>query len=338
MCGDSRVIDIMRAAKWFVEHNIKAGEEVVVLTDPMVPKEIPTALSAAAASVGATVITAYFRALSAPGEEPPKAVVGLMKSADVVVSAASHSMSFTRARLESSRTGTKHLSAPGGDLNTYIRGSVEVYFDENEYQKMHQRGVWLADRLMKADEVRITSENGTDIKGSIRGRAPTPSTGIMCEPYTILAASFPSGEVMLPPVEGTSEGVVVLDTSMGGIGKITMPIKLSFQRGQLREITGETEATILRRLVESAGEGGDNLAEFGIGINHKAKICGKPNEDKRVAGSAHIALGSNDCFGGCAVEGMCGKVHAKYHLDGTVSVATVYVDDERIVDNGKLLF
>ncbi|MFC1861962.1 aminopeptidase, partial [Chloroflexota bacterium] len=265
MSGASRVIEVMRAAKWVIEHNVKKGQHVAILTNPTVPQEIPTALAAAAASIGAIVVTVYFPTPSVPSEEPPKTVLGIMKSADVVISAAAHSVSFTRAKLESAKLGGIHIGSPGDEIDSYVKGCVEVYFDESEFQKMHERGLWLADLLMKANEVRITSENGTDIKGSIRGRVPFPSTGITFGPYT--GTAFPSGEVMLPPVEGTSEGVVVLDTSMGGIGRITTPIRLTVKEGKVYEIAGGEEADRLRRLVENAGEGGDNLAEFGIGLN-----------------------------------------------------------------------
>jgi len=336
MSGVSRVIAIMKAAKWHAEHNIKKGDKVVVVTTPTVVQDIPIAFAAAASSMGAEVVTVYMPPPSAPGEEPPKLVTDIMRSADVAITCSSETLSFSNAMIGCIQAGGKHLSVPGAGVDTLVRGIVEVFFDENEYQKMHSRALWLKDVLTKGNEIRVTSENGTDIKGSIRGRLPLPSYGIAEETYR--HTSFPTGEVMIAPVEGTTEGVVIYDTSMGGIGRINTPIKMIVKKGKAYEIVGGEEADKLRRLVEKSGEGADNIAEFGIGINHMGIVTGNKNEDKKIAGTAHIALGDNYAFGGRLVEGIAGDVKANIHLDGVVSKVTVYVDEEKIVDNGKLLF
>ena len=66
MSGTSRVIEIMRAARWFCDHNIKKGDNTVVVTDPNVAQDIPLAFAAAAASVGAKVVTVFMPPPSAP--------------------------------------------------------------------------------------------------------------------------------------------------------------------------------------------------------------------------------------------------------------------------------
>ena len=335
MSGVSRVIEIMKGARWFCDRNIKKGESVVVVTDPKVAQDIPMAFAGAAASVGAEVVTIFMPPPSAPAEEPPKLIADIMKSADVAITCASETLNFTNAAAACMRAGTLHLSIPGANVETFIRGIVEVYFDEDEYQKMRSRALWLKDMLTKSNEIRVTSEIGTDIKGSIKGRIPVPSYGEAEGNY--LATSFPTGEVMLAPIEGTAEGTYIIDASMGGIGKINTPIKIVAKKGKVHDISGKEEADQLRLLVANSGEGADNIAEFGIGINHMGLVTGNKNEDKRIAGSAHIALGNN-CFVGNVPEGTSGNVDAKYHLDGVISKATVYLDGEKIVDNGTLLF
>jgi len=335
MSGTSRVIEIMRGARWFCDHNIKKGDNTVVVTDPKVAQDIPLAFAAAAASVGARVVTVFMPPPSAPAEEPPKLVADIMKSADVAISCASETLNFTKAAAACMRAGGIHLSVPGANVETLIRGTVEVFFDENEFQKMRSRALWLKDMLTKADQIRFTSENGTDIKASIKGRLPVPSYGQAEGDYR--AASFPTGEVMLAPIEGTAEGVYVVDASMGGIGKIQTPITIVAKGGRIEDIKGKDEADKLRALVANSGKGADNIAEFGIGLNHMGLVTGNKNEDKRIAGSAHIALGNN-CFIGNVPEGTSGTVDAKYHLDGVISRATVYLDGEKIVENGTLLF
>jgi leucyl aminopeptidase (aminopeptidase T) len=326
----------MRAAKWHAEHNIKKGEKVVVVTTPTVIQDIPIAFAAAAASMGAEVVTVYMPPPMVPGEEPPKLIADIMKAADVAITCSNETLSFSNAMIGCIQAGGRHLSVPGAGVETMIRGTVEVYFDENEYQKMRSRALWLKDVLTKGSEIRVVSGNGTDVKGSIKGCLPLPAYSIAEETYR--HASFPSGEVMLHPVEGTTEGTVIYDLSMGGIGKINTPIKMTVKKGKAYKIEGGEEAERLLRIVEKAGEGGDNIAEFGIGINHMGIATGNKNEDKKIAGTAHIALGDNHAFGGRLVEGIAGNVETTIHLDGVVSNVTIYVDGEKIVDKGKLLF
>ncbi len=335
MSGVSRVIEIMKGARWFCDHNIKPHDKVVVVTDSKVVPDIPVAFAAAAASVGAEVVTVYMRPPTAPAEEPPQLVLDIMRSADVAISCASETLNFTSAAAACIQAGGVHLSVPGANVDTFIRGTVEVYFDDKEYQKMRSRALWLLEQLTKANEIKVTSENGTDIKGSIKGRLPVPSYSIAEGGYR--AATFPSGEVMIAPIEGSTDGTVFYDASMGGVGKINTPIKMIAKKGKVYEITGGEDAEKLRRLIEKSGEGADNIAEFGIGINHMGIVTGNKNEDKRIAGSAHISLGNN-LFVGDVPKGTSGKVKAKAHLDGVVTRVSVYLDGEKIVDNGKLLF
>ena len=70
-----------------------------------------------------------------------------------------------------------------------------------------------------------------------------------------------------------------------------------------------------------------NLAELGIGTNEKARIIGVVLEDEKVYGTVHLALGSNDGFGG--------NVAAGIHVDGIVMNPDLYLDGEQVVGGGR---
>ena len=90
------------------------------------------------------------------------------------------------------------------------------------------------------------------------------------------------------------------------------------------------EAARLRRLLESVGEPeAYNLAEFGIGCNHGARVCGITLEDEKVLGTCHLALGNNIFFGG--------KTRVGIHLDGVLTSPTIYFDSQKIMEYGTLL-
>ncbi len=57
--------------------------------------------------------------------------------------------------------------------------------------------------------------------------------------------------------------------------------------------------------------GPGTLAELGIGTNDRARVTGVILEDEKIYGTVHIALGSNDTFGGTVAAGI--------HVDGIIT-------------------
>jgi len=84
----------------------------------------------------------------------------------------------------------------------------------------------------------------------------------------------------------------------------------------------------LRELVDQSDKDANNIAEFAIGTNPKARLVGNLAEDKKLEGSVHIAIGDNHVLGG--------KITSNIHLDGMVLNPTVELDGERVIRNGKL--
>ncbi|KUK84633.1 MAG: Leucyl aminopeptidase [Synergistales bacterium 58_81] len=72
-----------------------------------------------------------------------------------------------------------------------------------------------------------------------------------------------------------------------------------------------------------------NLAELGIGTNKKARVTGVILEDEKIYSTVHIALGSNDTFGGTVAAGI--------HLDGVIKSPELYIDGKLIVSGGEIL-
>ena len=134
--------------------------------------------------------------------------------------------------------------------------------------------------------------------------------------------------MFIAPVEGTANSIFIVDASFAGIGKLKNPIKVKVKDGFAINFNGY-KAKKLERLLDSVGRDAKNIAEFGIGTNPKAKISGNILEDEKVAGTCHIALGNNAGFGG--------KVNVQLHLDGIIKKPTIWIDNKKIINNGKLL-
>jgi leucyl aminopeptidase (aminopeptidase T) len=162
---------------------------------------------------------------------------------------------------------------------------------------------------------------------NIDGRKIIPSTGVLKNKGE--SGNLPSGEVYLAPVEGSTNGVIVFDGSVAGIGILKNPIKIFIKDGFAEKFSGKSEAKQLQKMLDKAGKFGRAVAEFGIGTNYKAKITGHILEDEKVLGTVHIAFGNNLSMGG--------TIDVPIHIDGLIKKPTVLIDDVVIMDSGVLL-
>ncbi len=135
-------------------------------------------------------------------------------------------------------------------------------------------------------------------------------------------------EAAIAPVEGTAEGVFKVDASMLGIGLMKEPMTLHVRKGQLVEIEGGEERERLGGLLEKADDNASNIAEFGIGTVPRGKVTGAL-DDKRLLGTAHIAVGDNHSIGGI--------VTSNIHLDAVTLDVTIELDGKAIIQDGKLV-
>jgi leucyl aminopeptidase (aminopeptidase T) len=181
--------------------------------------------------------------------------------------------------------------------------------------------------LEKSKKIRVTSPGGTDITMPIGGRTAHASSGLFRQAGQW--GNLPTGEAYLAPLEGVSNGTVVVDGSMAGIGVVSEPIRITVKHGFATEITGGAEAKKLIELLEPHGKDARTVAEFGIGTNDKAILTGKIIEDEKVMGTIHIAFGDNKSMGG--------SVRVASHLDGLVKQPNVWFDGREIMRNGEFI-
>jgi leucyl aminopeptidase (aminopeptidase T) len=160
----------------------------------------------------------------------------------------------------------------------------------------------------------------------VEGRKAHASSGIFRERGQ--SGNLPTGEAYLAPLEGESNGVVVVDGAMAGIGLLREPVRIEVENGYATGITGGEEARRLIELLEPHGRDARNVAEFGIGTNDRAILTGNILEDEKVLGTIHIAFGDNKSMGG--------NVRVPSHLDGMVNRPTVWFDDRMIMNSGRL--
>ncbi len=255
------------------------------------------------------------------GEEPPKQIAELMKLFDVVMCPTSKSLTHTDARRNASEAGSRIATLPG------VTEEIMIRCMNADYNKIAERTYKLCDLLEKTKVIKVTAPSGTDITLPIEGRKAHASSGIFKEKGSW--GNLPTGEAYLAPLENLSNGVVVVDGSMAGVGLVKNPIKITVKDGYAEEITGGEEAEKLKNLFEPHGKDARNVAEFGIGTNDKAILTGLILEDEKVMGTIHIAFGDNKSMGG--------SVKVSSHLDGLIKFPTVWFDDKLIMKDGKFV-
>jgi aminopeptidase len=298
----------------------KAGERVLVVTDEPL-RTIGLALQRAARDLGHDVLLVEILPRTTNGEEPPPEVAELMTRFDVVFCPTSKSLTHTDSRRAASAAGARVATLPG------VTEAIMVRCMNADYEQIAARTYRLCELMAKTRTIRVTAPAGTDITMPIAGREAHASSGLFRERGQ--SGNLPTGEAYLAPLEGLSNGLVVVDGSMAGVGMVSQPLRIEVKDGYATSITGGPEARKLVALLEPHGRDARTVAEFGIGTNDKAILTGVILEDEKVMGTIHIAFGDNKSMGG--------SVRVASHLDGLIKNPTVWFDDVRIMANGELL-
>ncbi|MBI4428522.1 MAG: aminopeptidase [Ignavibacteriales bacterium] len=299
---------------------VRSDEQVLVITDEPL-RTIGYAMWKAAKDLGCEVMIVEILPRRTNGEEPPSQVAALMKMVDVVFCPTSKSLTHTDSRRAASAQGVRVVTLPG------VTEEIMVRCMNADYHRIAERTQKLCSMMEKTSTIRVKAPRGTDINLPIKGRTAHASTGLFREKGQW--GNLPTGESYLAPLEGQSNGLVVVDGSMASIGMVKEPIRIEVKDGFATEITGGKESQKLRELLEPHGLDARNVAEFGIGTNDKAILTGNILEDEKVMGTIHIAFGDNKSMGG--------TVRVASHLDGLIKEPTVWFDDKKIMEAGRFL-
>ncbi len=174
-----------------------------------------------------------------------------------------------------------------------------------DYSSMMLTATFLINHLRNAYRLKITTKEGTDFSLGISERIFSDDVyvtpGCMC--------NLPCGEIYCAPEETEANGIVVVNASIGDIGLLKQPLKISIRNGKVAGFESE-DKNLIKRITEltEIDEDAKIIGELGIGVNPKARIKGNMLEDEKAIGTAHIAFGNNEDFPG-------GKNKSKIHRD-----------------------
>jgi len=299
---------------------LQPTETLLVVTDE-IKREIGLKLHEVGKTLCKESILIEIKSRENNGNEPPEAVSEIMKKVDVVVCPTAKSLTHTQARINAVKEGVRFGTMPGISKETMIRCL------NADYDKIIELTDFIAKKLVGVKNVRVVTQKGTDVTMPIENRKILPSTGVLREKGT--SGNLPSGEVYLAPLEDKTNGRVVIDGSVAGIGMVETPITIDIVDGYAVKIEGGIEAKKLKETFDKAGRDASAVAEFGVGTNYKAILTGQILEDEKVYGTIHIAFGNNLTMGG--------KIAVSSHIDGLVKEPDVYFDDVLIMTKGKII-
>ncbi len=252
------------------------------------------------------------------GAEPPQKIANEMLKYDVILIPTIKSLSHTKARHNATKKGARIASMPGITVDMMKRA---LNIDFNKIKTLNKKRIT---KLSNKNRIRITTHKGTNIEFYLKGRKWISDDGIIYNKKRAFG-NLPGGEIFIAPLEGKTSGTIIVDASVGGLGKVDKDIEINVKNGFIEYIKGGIVANKFKKLLKNKLY--KNVAELGIGTNYKAKITGNVLEDEKVLGTCHIAFGNNKHFGG--------KVDVPFHVDVVIKNPTIYADNLLIMKNGK---
>lgn len=315
--GEPADADRARAAAALLRTNFAArrGERVLFVSDGAKPG-FARALADVCAARGHP-----FRHEALAGEssyEPPAAVAAALLRCDVALLATARSYTHSEAASAARAAGVRLATSAGVSEAQLVAGLGA------DYERIAARAERLAARLSEAARVRVRAPGGTELEFSVVGLRGHAETGLYSRPGAI--GNLPAGEAAIGLNPSSARGVVAIDGSYPGLGRLERPLRLIVEGGRALRAEG-AQAAFFERLWAERGDGVRSLAEFGIGANPSLALAGHPLIDEKVAGTVHFGFGNDLNFGG--------SNGVPYHADGTVLRPRVELDGEVLDLTGR---
>ncbi|PSP78510.1 aminopeptidase [Halobacteriales archaeon QH_6_68_27] len=288
---------------------LREGESCAVVTDDE-RQAIGEALYGVADDVTDDAVIVRYPPGEQHGAEPPEPVAAAMAGVDVVLAPTTKSLSHTEARTAANEAGARVATLPGITDSVFLTGL------DADYESIRAECERVLDRVVDADEIRVTTDLGTDITFEPGGRDWRMDTGIVHEAGEM--SNPPAGEVFLSPEN--ANGRYVVDGTMMPHGRLEGDaLEFEVEDGSVTHISDDDVRAEIEDAAAEVGDAAYNLAELGIGTNLAVEdLVGSVLLDEKATGTVHVAIGDD--------HGIGGDTHAPIHLDGIITGPTVYAD------------
>jgi len=197
------------------------------------------------------------------------------------------------------------------------------------YRQMESLGKTVTGLLEQPVGVRVTADNGTDLRFRLETRKAHVNDGIIDDEDIAAgntSVNLPAGDVSIAPEEISARGTIVGDVPIPLQGKLVEGLAFTFEDGRVAQIDGKRNA----KLIQDGFAGGtgdkDRLASLTVGLNPKLRPGFLTSSLAR--GVVTVGIGDN--------RGLGGTNKASWGFYASVANATLTVGGKTIVDGGKL--
>jgi leucyl aminopeptidase (aminopeptidase T) len=294
--------------------NLGPEESCAVITDDK-RRDIGEALYDVAASITDDAVIVQYPPGEQHGGEPPAPVSAAMRDADVVLAPTTKSLSHTLARSEANEAGARVATLPGITEEIFTTGL------DADYERIQSHCEDVLEQVDGADEIRVTTDLGTDITFEPGERDFRLDTGMVHEAGEM--SNLPAGEVFLSPENANGRFVVDGTMMPHGLLEDGQTLEFEVEDGSVTEISDDEIREAFAAAADDVGQDAYNVAELGIGTNVAAEsLIGSVLLDEKAGGTVHIAIGDDHAIGG--------DVEAPIHSDGIIREPTVFADGEEV--------
>ena len=179
-----------------------------------------------------------------------------------------------------------------------------------DYNKLKKQTLSLSEAFANGMKITIYTGGSHHLSFSLEGRTWFRDDG---------NGDIPAGEIYIAPIEDSGEGSLFLD-QFRFEGKTYENMTLYFEKGYLSASDNKS----FQKVLEGLPETGRMLCELGIGLNDEVDfLIGYAAYDEKCLGTAHIAVGMNQMFGG--------KNGAPVHIDFVFKPEKILLDNKIIM-------
>jgi leucyl aminopeptidase (aminopeptidase T) len=198
-----------------------------------------------------------------------------------------------------------------------------------DLKKIAKVGHDIAAVLEKANSAHLTAPNGTNLTFELGKRPVHVDDGIIDKndiAKKSLDAQLPAGSVLTTLVETSGDGKVVFDLPSQQMGFNVSGIRWQFKKGKLASMKAKKNLEPISKQFSKASGDKDKISYLQVGLNPKAEYGYLM--DYVVEGAVQIGVGDNEYIGG--------KNSSSFGMAATLSKATLKIDGQTIIQNGKI--
>lgn len=310
---------------------LKEGENVLVTIDSISEFRVAEEIAKMADALGGKTMLAWHSTPKGYGEVTipylPEPLIECADKTDIWIELNNQWLLYSSFWNKAVTNGrTRQIMLGGLSIQQMVRciGMIDIELQKNFQDKV-------VELTKKAGVMRIINSAGTDVTFKNDPSRPINSEILYDQP----GAHFLLGQIGWAPIEESINGTIAIDGAISGggeaeLGILDETITYHVEKGKIKDITGGAKAKLIKKWFKKLDDPNMYLAaHVCYGFNPNAKLEGTTTEDERVWGSTEWGFGYQgpNYSGGKARE-------AKSHIDGICLDCTVYLDDQKITEEG----